>query len=239
MLNYLNTTFTFGKQTKDNFITESFNAGLHIHSLIFVPAFPLVWYGLIIHFWLKSRNNMNAARGNTVTSKISSWLYDDENIKNKNFQVSQLRNRVLTCWITKGWRKITWVKFSASPAANTNQILIEGVLQEVIIIMAHPVVVDDELGASPFFLRTLWLTMNNQNSERHAICCDRQQVFPMTVERCGSPPCHAWWRLCSAVWVCQFYEARYRTRCRGYPWAGDHLPYGGRGLASVDVVALW
>ena len=99
MLNYLNTTFTFGKQTKDNFITESFNAGLHIHSLIFVPAFPLVWYGLIIHFWLKSRNNMNAARGNTVTSKISSWLYDDENIKNKKFHVSQLSNRVLTCWI--------------------------------------------------------------------------------------------------------------------------------------------
>jgi len=63
--------------------------------------------------------------------------------------------------------------------------------KDIIIIMAHPVVVDDELGASPFFLRSLWLTMNNQNSERHAICCDRQQVFPMTVERCGSPPCHA------------------------------------------------
>ena len=72
-------------------------------------------------------------------------------------------------------------------------------------------------------------------TQRHAICCDRQQVFPMTVERCGSPPCHAWWRLCSAVWVCQFYEARYRIRCRGYLWAGDHLPYGGRGLAA----ALW
>ena len=107
------------------------------------------------------------------------------------------------------------------------------------IIMAHPVVVDDELCASPFFLRSLWLTMNNQNSERHAVCCDRPQVFPMTVERCGSPPCHAWWRLCSEVWVCQFYEARYRTRCRGYPWAGDHLPYGWRGLASADVAALW
>ena len=26
--------------------------------------------------------------------------------------------------------------------------------------MGHPVVVDDELGASPFFLRSLWLTMN-------------------------------------------------------------------------------
>ena len=60
----------------------------------------------------------------------------------------------------------------------------------IIIIMAHPIV-DYELGACPFFLRSLWLTMNNQNSERHAICCDRQQVFPVTVERCGSPPCHA------------------------------------------------
>jgi len=60
-----------------------------------------------------------------------------------------------------------------------------------LIIMAHPVVVDDELGASLFFLRSLWLTMNNQNSERQAICFDRQQVFPMTVERYGSPPCHA------------------------------------------------
>jgi len=107
------------------------------------------------------------------------------------------------------------------------------------VIMAHPVVVDDELGTSPFFLRSLWLTVNNQNSERHAICCDRQKVFPMTVERCGSPPCHAWWRLCSALWVCQFYEARYRTRCRGYPWAGDHLPYVGRALASANVAALW
>jgi len=32
----------------------------------------------------------------------------------------------------KGWRKTTWVKFSASPAANTNQIVIEGVLQVLI-----------------------------------------------------------------------------------------------------------
>jgi len=36
----------------------------------------------------------------------------------------------------------------------------------------------------------------------------------------------------------QFYEVRYRTLCRGYPWAGDYLPYGGRGLASADVAAL-
>jgi len=41
---------------------------------------------------------------------------------------------------------------------------------QTIIIMAHPVVVDDELSASPFFLRSLWLTMNNQNSEaRHLL----------------------------------------------------------------------
>jgi len=55
-----------------------------------------------------------------------------ENIKNKKFHVSQLSNRLLACWITKDWRKTTWVKFSASLAANTNQILIEDVLQEVI-----------------------------------------------------------------------------------------------------------
>jgi len=41
--------------------------------------------------------------------------------KNKKFHVSQLGNRVLTCWIAKDWRKTTWVKFSASPAASTNQ----------------------------------------------------------------------------------------------------------------------
>jgi len=50
-------------------------------------------------------------------------------MKNKKLHVSQLSNRVLTCWITKGWRKTTWVKFSASTAGNTNQILIEDVLQ--------------------------------------------------------------------------------------------------------------
>ena len=52
-------------------------------------------------------------------------------IKNKKFWVLQLRNRVVTYWITKGWQKTTWVKYSASPAASTNQILIEDVLQEV------------------------------------------------------------------------------------------------------------
>jgi len=28
-----------------------------------------------------------------------------KNIKNKKFHISQISNRVLTCWITKGWRK--------------------------------------------------------------------------------------------------------------------------------------
>jgi len=74
----------------------------------------MVWYNHAF-LWLKSRNNTNAARGNTVTSKITSWLHGDEkNIKIRNFRVSQLGYRVLTCWITKGWRKTTWVKFSAS-----------------------------------------------------------------------------------------------------------------------------
>jgi len=53
-------------------------------------------------------------------------------MKNKKFHVSQLSNRVLTCWITEGWRKTTWLKFSANPAGNTNEILIEDVLQVVI-----------------------------------------------------------------------------------------------------------
>ena len=45
--------------------------------------------------------------------------------------------------------------------------------------MTHPVVDDEELGASSFFLRGFKLIMNHRNSERHVICCDRQQVFPM------------------------------------------------------------
>ena len=45
--------------------------------------------------------------------------------------------------------------------------------------------------------------------------------------------------LYSAVWVCQFNEARYRTHRRGYPWTDDHLPYDGHGLARADVAALW
>jgi len=31
-----------------------------------------------------------------------------------------LNERVLTCLITRDWRKTTWVKFSASPVASTN-----------------------------------------------------------------------------------------------------------------------
>jgi len=47
-----------------------------------------------------------------------------------------------------------------------------------VIIMAHPVVVDDELGASPFFLRSLWLTMNNQNSESTPSVAIGSKCFP-------------------------------------------------------------
>ena len=42
-------------------------------------------------------------------------------LKRQTFQVSQYNDRVLTCWITKGWQKTNWVKFSASPVASTNQ----------------------------------------------------------------------------------------------------------------------
>jgi len=51
----------------------------------------------------------------------------------QEFQVSQFNpfNRVLTCEITKGWRKTTWVKFSANPVASTNHILVENVIQVV------------------------------------------------------------------------------------------------------------
>jgi len=37
----------------------------------------MVWF---IHafLWLKSRNNTNAARGNTITSKITNWFHVDE-----------------------------------------------------------------------------------------------------------------------------------------------------------------
>jgi len=39
------------------------------------------------------------------------------------------------------------------------------VLLIIIIIMAHPVIVDDKLGASPFFLFSLWLTVNSGDSK--------------------------------------------------------------------------
>jgi len=39
----------------------------------------LVWFNHAF-LRLKSRNNTNAARGNTITSKITSWLYGDEKI---------------------------------------------------------------------------------------------------------------------------------------------------------------
>jgi len=40
VLNYSNTTFTFGKQTKDNCINRKFQCG-PAHSFIFVTGFPL------------------------------------------------------------------------------------------------------------------------------------------------------------------------------------------------------
>jgi len=55
----------------------------------------MVWFNHAF-LWLKPRNNTSAARGNTVTSKITSWLYIDENIKTRDFRFSPLSNRVLT-----------------------------------------------------------------------------------------------------------------------------------------------
>jgi len=41
--------------------------------------------------------------------------------KYQKLQVSQFNDHVLTYWITNGWQKTTWVKFSANPVASTNQ----------------------------------------------------------------------------------------------------------------------
>jgi len=41
MRNYWNTTFTFGKETKDNFINRKVQCRPHIHSLILMSAFRL------------------------------------------------------------------------------------------------------------------------------------------------------------------------------------------------------
>ena len=50
----------------------------------------LVWCNHAF-LWLKSRNNTNAARGNTITSKITSSLYGDEKIwKIRNFMFRSL-----------------------------------------------------------------------------------------------------------------------------------------------------
>jgi len=71
--------------------------------------------------WLESRSNTNAARGKT-TSTITNSFHVDSNVKISD-------DRVLTCWIAKGWRKTVWVKFSASPVVSTNQFLLEDVSQ--------------------------------------------------------------------------------------------------------------
>ena len=89
-------------------------------------------YGLIMHFCDSNHEITRSSKRKYNNIKITSWVYSDEKRKNKKFHISQLSNRVLTCWITKGWRKTTLVKLSASPAANTNQNLIEDVLQVVI-----------------------------------------------------------------------------------------------------------
>ena len=90
--------------------------------------FLKVWF---VHafLWLKSRNNTSAARGNTITSKITNWFHVNENIKTSEISCFAAYNSCsnITCWITNGWRKTSWVKFSASPAASTNQNLIEDV----------------------------------------------------------------------------------------------------------------
>ena len=51
-----------------------------------------LWYGFNHAFLrLKSRNNTNAARGNTITSTITSWLYGDEKYKKiRNFMFRSL-----------------------------------------------------------------------------------------------------------------------------------------------------
>jgi len=109
------------------------------------------------------------------------------------------------------------------------------------LIVARPVVVDDELLASQFFCVVCgwqWMTKTQRGTPSVAI---------------GSK-CFPWlWRdvetrhvTLDDVFIAQFGSAsstrrviELRTRRKGYPWAGDHLPYGGRGLASADVTILW
>jgi len=91
----------------------------------------MVWFNHAF-LWLKSRNNTKQQEEIQWHQRSLVDYVVMKQYKKKKFHVSQLSNRVLTCWITKGWRKTTWVKFSASPAVNTNQILIKDVLQVVI-----------------------------------------------------------------------------------------------------------
>ena len=48
----------------------------------------MVWFNHAF-LRLKSRNNTNAARGNTITSNITSWLHGDEK-KIRNFMFRNL-----------------------------------------------------------------------------------------------------------------------------------------------------
>jgi len=60
--------------------------------------------------------------------------------------------------------------------------------------MAHPAVGDDELGASPIFMGSLWLSMNNGKSERHACCCCDRQLLRSAVVAIGSECFPGLWR---------------------------------------------
>jgi len=76
------------------------------------------------------------------------WVYE-----NQEFRLAKLR-------AVNGSKETDFLKFAAwfklYTCAETTS-------------MAHPVVDDDELGASPFCLCGLWLTMNNPHAGRDAI----------------------------------------------------------------------
>jgi len=82
--------------------------------------------------------------------------------------------------------------------------------------------------------------MNNRNSQSHTNCCNRQQVFPRTVEETGE----AHHVTSNDVFISQFGSTSSTRRVielavediLGH-WAGDHLPYDGRGPANADVAA--
>jgi len=103
--------------------------------------------------------------------------------------------------------------------------------------MAHPIVGDDELGASPLLLCSLWLTVNSRNSEARHLSRSAASVSP------------GLWRNVEArhvtlddVFIAQFGSASSTRRVIEFAvngilghWVGDHLPYDGRGPASADI----